>query len=379
MNRAAVGLAAVAFAGLAAMLAAGSPRMAALFLVGAACGVTLYHAAFSFAASYRRLLVHGDPSGVLPQLPMLALATVLFAPMLAAGQGFGVEAWGAVSPASVAAAIGAFLFGVGMQIGGGCGSGTLYTASGGNVRMMVVLLAFCIGGFAATFHVEAWRALPAPEPIALGEVLGWPAAVALQLGVLAACYLLLARRARGRAIAFPDPPAGWRRVLQGPWPMLAGALLLALLNAATLALAGHPWGITWAFTLWAAKVAVALGWNPDAVAYWREGWQRDALDAGLFEDVTSVMNVGLALGAMAAAGLAGRYAPSFRVPLRSLAAAILGGLLMGYGARLAYGCNIGAYFSGIASTSLHGWLWIAAALPGSWLGARLRPRFGLTN
>ncbi len=370
MNRGAVGVAAAAFAVLAAMLAAGSPRMATLFLVGAACGVTLYHAAFSFAASYRRLLVHGDASGVLPQLPMLALATVLFAPMLAAGQGLGVEAWGAVSPASVAAAIGAFLFGVGMQIGGGCGSGTLYTASGGNVRMMVVLVAFCIGGFAATFHVESWRALPAPEPIALGELLGWPAAVTLQLGVLGACYLFLARRARGRPIAFPDPPAGWRRVLQGPWPMLAGAALLALLNAATLALAGHPWGITWAFTLWAAKAAVALGWNPDAVAYWREGWQRDALDAGLFDDVTS-----------AAAGLAGRYAPSFRVPARSLAAAVLGGLLMGYGARLAYGCNIGAYFSGIASTSLHGWLWIAAALPGSWLGARLRPLFvfALTN
>jgi hypothetical protein len=34
----------------------------------------------------------------------------------------------------------------------------------------------------------------------------------------------------------------------------------------------------------------------------------------------------------------------------------VGGSLLGYGARLAYGCNIGAYFSGIASSSLHGWL-----------------------
>jgi hypothetical protein len=47
------------------------------------------------------------------------------------------------------------------------------------------------------------------------------------------------------------------------------------------------------------------------------------------------------------------------------------------GARIAFGCNIGAFFSGVASTSLHGWLWIAAALPGTWLGARLRPAFGL--
>lgn len=49
---------------------------------------------------------------------------------------------------------------------------------------------------------------------------------------------------------------------------------------------------------------------------------------------------------------------------------------MGYGARIAYGCNIGAFYSGVASTSLHGWLWIIAALPGCWVGIRLRPRFG---
>ncbi len=63
---------------------------------------------------------------------------------------------------------------------------------------------------------------------------------------------------------------------------------------------------------------------------------------------------------------------------RSLLAAILGGILRGYGARLAYGCNIGAYFSGIASSSLHGWLWLVAAFAGSVLGTRLRPLFGLT-
>ncbi|HEY9147420.1 MAG TPA: YeeE/YedE thiosulfate transporter family protein, partial [Gammaproteobacteria bacterium] len=71
--------------------------------------------------------------------------------------------------------------------------------------------------------------------------------------------------------------------------------------------------------------------------------------------------------------------PSFRIPLRSLAAALLGGLLMGYGARISYGCNIGAFFSGVASLSLHGWLWIACALAGSTLGVRARPWFGLAN
>ena len=89
------------------------------------------------------------------------------------------------------------------------------------------------------------------------------------------------------------------------------------------------------------------------------------------------MNFGIVLGALAAAGLAGRFAPTWRVPLKSLGAAVVGGLMLGYGARIAYGCNIGAYFSGIASSSVHGWVWFAAAFVGNVLGTRLRPFFGL--
>jgi hypothetical protein len=51
--------------------------------------------------------------------------------------------------------------------------------------------------------------------------------------------------------------------------------------------------------------------------------------------------------------------------------------MLGYGARIAYGCNIGAYFSGIASSSVHGWVWFASAFAGNMLGTRLRPWFGL--
>ena len=89
------------------------------------------------------------------------------------------------------------------------------------------------------------------------------------------------------------------------------------------------------------------------------------------------MDVGIMLGALTASGLAGGFRPSWRVRLQSLAAAVVGGLLLGYGARIAYGCNIGAYFSGIASTSLHGWLWFGAAFAGNAVGTRLRPYCGL--
>lgn len=37
---------------------------------------------------------------------------------------------------------------------------------------------------------------------------------------------------------------------------------------------------------------------------------------------------------------------------------------MGYGARLGFGCNIGAMFNGIASASLHGWILVRLCLRG---------------
>jgi hypothetical protein len=52
---------------------------------------------------------------------------------------------------------------------------------------------------------------------------------------------------------------------------------------------------------------------------------------------------------------------------------------MGWGARIGFGCNIGAFVSGVGSGSLHGWIWVAAAFGGSLIGIRLRPFFGLSR
>jgi uncharacterized membrane protein YedE/YeeE len=157
---------------------------------------------------------------------------------------------------------------------------------------------------------------------------------------------------------------------------VAGAIGLMLVNLATLLLAGRPWGVTSAFALWGAKMAAAAGVPVETWPYWAS--QQGALQGSVFGDVTSVMDAGIVLGALLAALLAGRFHPVWTVPPRSLAAALIGGLMLGYGARIAYGCNIGAYFSGIASGSLHGWLWLPCAFAGNVLGTWLRPAFGLS-
>ncbi|MBI4184610.1 MAG: YeeE/YedE family protein [Proteobacteria bacterium] len=365
------------------ILQAAGPRQAALFLLGLAMGLTLYHASFGFTAAWRAFLVHGRGAGLRAQMLMLALASLLVMPAVAEGSLFGREVYGAIAPVGVSVLVGAFLFGLGMQLAGGCGSGTLFTAGGGNPRMMVVLLFFVVGSLVGTLHLPWWLARPSLGAVALSTRLGLLPAIALQLAALAAVALLTARiesRRHGR-LEHGDPTAprraGLRRLVQGPWPLLAGAVLLALLNWATVAVAGHTWSVTFAFGLWGAKAASAAGLDVASWEYWTWPFPAQALSASVLADTVSVMNFGILSGAFLAAGLAGRFAPSLGIALGPLVAAVLGGLLMGYGARLAFGCNIGAFFSGVASGSLHGWLWFAAALAGSALGIRLRPFMGL--
>ena len=343
-------LAALAIGTVALALAFG-PRQGALFLTGGALGMALYHAAFGFTSAWRVFILEGRGRGLRAQMVLLAVAVLLFFPALASGTLFGEEVRGNVSPLSTSVVIGAFMFGIGMQMGGGCASGTLFTAGGGNARMVVTL-------------------------VSLGAPLGIAVSLALFAAIAALTVVIEKRRNGGRLEqAPPSPRHGLQRYLRGPWPLVFGAVALAILNFVTLALAGRPWGITSAFALWGAKAAQLVGIDPTAWAYWQMPGNARALSESVFADITSVMNFGIIAGAMLAAALAGRFAPSLRIPLRSLLAAIIGGLLLGYGARIAYGCNIGAYFSGIASGSLHGWLWAVAAFAGNVVGVKLRPFF----
>jgi uncharacterized membrane protein YedE/YeeE len=129
--------------------------------------------------------------------------------------------------------------------------------------------------------------------------------------------------------------------------------------------------------LWGGKALQALNVPIQAWPGFSEPAMQKSLAAPVLTDVTSVMDIGIMLGAMLAAGLACKFKPDWSISGRHFAASVIGGLLLGYGARLAYGCNIGAFFSGIASGSLHGWLWIVFALFGNRLGLFLRPSFDL--
>ncbi|MEO0762917.1 MAG: YeeE/YedE family protein, partial [Pseudomonadota bacterium] len=350
-----VGLAGLALLALAA--AAGSVREAlsgegwryALGAVlGAAAGIALYHAAFGFTAAWRRLVRERRGAGLRAQMLLIGLACAVSYPLIGYESVTGLDIHPVVMPMSLASAIGAFVFGIGMQLGGGCASGTLFVAGGGSTRSVVVLAFFVAGSVWATAHIPGfWRHLddmtgvPTIPGLSAVSTLGPLGALALLAAVLAGLWWLtvaIERRAHGTLEA-PRPGTG---LVSGPWSLAAGAVALAVVSIACLLLFQRPWGVTAGFALWGAVALDALGGDVADWAYW-QGWRAGQLERGVLADRTSVMNFGIVLGALAAAGLAGRFAPVWRLSPRDLATAAIGGLLMGYGARLAFGCNIGAY------------------------------------
>ncbi len=357
LRRGGIVLAALA-AVLAVALFAGA-RYGLLLAIGLGFGLVLEGLRFGFAGPWRAMILRRDPSGILAQLLAIAVVALVAFPLLAGASG---EVVGAAAPIGWAMAGGAFVFGAAMQVVLGCGSGTLVNAGSGNPVGLLALPFFAIGSFLGAYSLVWWTDLGALPVLVLTGSSGLALTLGL-LGLVAGLLLVLAA-------------PGTRRV---PRRLVLPALLLAVLAIGNLVVAGQPWGVVYGLGLWGAKGAVALGADLSGSAFWAAPGNAGRLQASVLTDVTSLTNIGIITGAFLVAcwRRGGLSQPLPKLPARAWAATIVAGLLLGYSARLAFGCNVGAFFSGISTGSLHGWVWFAMAFAGAFVGVRLRPILGL--
>ncbi len=340
------------------------PLSAALILGGFGLGVAFLKAEFSYTASWRRFITRGEAGGLLGGLIVIAICALVVVPIAALKVDFG----GAIAPLGPSLVVGAFVFGIGMQLGNGCGSGTLYTVGGGSGRMLFTLAFFIVGSVLGSLSLPRFLALGGIDPVLASDYLGPWGGLAATLASIALAAVLIIAVAKKRG-------ANWRPSRN----YIAGGIAIGLLCVAVFFAGGHPWSVTFGYTVWGAKIANALGYDFSNAAFWQWPGPKHALAESVLSDTSSLTDFGMVFGAMAAAAATKPFAATAWPPVKSLLAAVIGGLLMGWGARLGFGCNIGAFVGGVASGSLHGWVWFAACLPGCLIGIRLRPLFGLSR
>lgn len=167
----------------------------------------------------------------------------------------------------------------------------------------------------------------------------------------------------------------YKKWLKTAWPYYTGAILLSLFQIVTLATTGNPWGVSGAFALWGAWLFELVGGDVSKWYYFASEGVQNTLTKGVLNHPDSWRNFGIILGALLAVLLASQFKIKKIKSAKQIVAAVLGGLLMGYGARIAFGCNIGALFGGIASLSLSGWVFAVFMFMGAVIGSKLLVKF----
>lgn len=356
-------------------------KFATLLVIGLLLGFALFHSRFGFTSAWRQLVATGNGQGLRAHTLLIGTTATLIA--LIASQGWGL--FGSTPEVSAGAIgipllLGAAMFAVGMQLGGACASGTLFAVGSGQSTIVLTLGGFIAGSVLYTWAYPLFTGWPEVDGVVLSEHVGWFGSWAITIAALL-LIVVITRAVQARRVPPPTgtPPSaqGWARVWRGSWPMLTGAVALGVFAALVFLVSGGIWGVTAAFALWGAKLLQLFGLHPEMWAYWQDPENASTLAAPIWQDKTSLTNIGIILGAAIAAAAAGAWKMHTEIPWRTALAAVLGGILMGVGARLAGGCNIGAYLGGIAGGSLHGWLWAVFAMGGTWIGLKLRPVFGL--
>ena len=332
----------------------------ALFLVAMALGWVFMRSEFSYTAAFRNLLAHRDGTMLALGVGLAAIPALVIVPTTALMPAYA----GYVSPIGLPVIIGAALFGAGMQLANGCASGSLYAAGAGSRRLWIAIPFFCAGGVLGSLALPYAMALPTLPAIGFGQVFGPWLGLAVTLAMIVSLAALLLRLPGSRGLDAMKLRA-------------SGAI--GVLAACAFLLWGSPWGVTMGLTVWGAKVAGLVGLSVEHTRFWQTPAAAAALHSNILQQQSSLMNIGVLLGAMLPAAWRGRFQAWQWPDVRGCVAAAIGGLAMGVGARLAFGCNIGSLLGGLSSGSLHGVLWLVAAMGGTWIGIRLRPLFGLST
>ena len=208
---------------------------------------------------------------------------------------------------------------------------------------------FAIGSFAGAYHLNWWIEPRDNADSTMSELFGPVGGLVVTL--LSLFFIAL--------IALRWAPIEHRKIPRRMW---IAALAVA-------AFGGSPSNSIWSAVgsslrlgLWTAKATQLFAMDLTGSMFWAAPAQQVRLAQTIFSDVTSLTNIGLILGAFAIATWRGDLGRDrIKLPMIGWGTAIIAGLLMGYSSRLAFGCNVGAFFSGISTGSLHGWVWLVAA------------------
>ncbi len=158
----------------------------------------------------------------------------------------------------------------------------------------------------------------------------------------------------------------YAKVIAGFWGQNFSVVSLGVLSALYFGSVGVAWAVTGEFTRWGGHILQSIGVDTNQYSYLKI----INFTGSPLTRVDGVMVMGMFIGALISALLGQNV--KFRFPSgRRIAQALAGGIIAGFGTRLAMGCNLAALFTGIPQFSFHTWLFTFGTVVGTYYGLKL--------
>jgi uncharacterized membrane protein YedE/YeeE len=148
---------------------------------------------------------------------------------------------------------------------------------------------------------------------------------------------------------------GYQKIFYENWPIWLGGMLIGIMSVITFAWA-RPWGVAGGLRNWG-------DWFFNIV-----GVYKDPPPSPLIS-TSSILTLGLLWGAFGSALMSKQFSIRFSPPLELLKG-LVGGILMGIGAAMAGGCNVGGFYTAVSALSFSGIAMMLGLIVGAYLGLR---------
>lgn len=324
---------------------------------------------FGFTGAWKQAISVQKTVGIRAQILFLACVIVISYPFIIDNP----DMRAFVRPIGFNLLVGAFIFGVGMQLAGSCSSGSLVCAGRGQVTAWWVLLMMTIGATIAAAHYAWWLSWSQWEPVSFVHLLGWQSALMATLSLLTLAYWVSIRLEAKRY--HQVTPLFYQQGKLALSKLGMGAITMTIAYILLWWVSGQPWAVTLPFALVGIHLLDWLTLPIDWQFWGFTGEYEAALNKPWHEQILIVSNLGIIIGAALASVwlflkqdtclLNDQQAQRSTSWRQTYLFYSIGGLLMGYGAIISFGCNIAAFIGGVASASLHGWVWLIFALLGN--------------
>ncbi len=381
-----------------------SHKLGLFTITGLGIGYVMQRSRFGFAGIVRKMHYMGDSSLPKAVLFLLSISLVVVAAIQynAHINGLVIPGISSVKTISMLTVIGAFVFGIGMMFAGGCASGTLTDLGEGYVRAAISLLFFCFGSVIGVAHLDTLKhsILGRGFKFYFPDYIGYFASIMLFLAFYGLMYMLVKKyeaKRKKEGTYTKETYEEWEKDLPVKdeteykmlsfeiyhkffvrrWSFYVGGVLLSVIFLVVLTTTGKNWGVSTTFTYWGGWILQLFGVDLSGIGFFQTDKAVKIMANGFFNDSGSVRNLGIMVGTVVASLLAGGLSITKNMDLRKIIGYILGGLFMGYGARLGSGCNIGAFYSALSSMSLSGIVFGGFLILGGIVGLKLVDRYKL--